>query len=199
MNALPEWITTTNTPQERRYYLRCHDCLLTTCIELISPRRDLICGICGGPLDLLGVVTGNRWQHQVKTCVCNERCQDATGPKCTCSCGGENHGKGYRYQMYVDAQGKVNIKADIDEEKHIKIAREYRAAEQDAVNRINALPRKADYDCGKYIPNFEWHVIHDAIVELNSARKGSQQKSRLAKLNKVARREYKPLEPIAQF
>ncbi len=186
MNALPDWMTTSNTPQQNRYYFRCHDCLLTTCIELQHPRRDLVCGVCGGNLDLLGVVEGNRWTHQVQKCVCNEMCQDARGPKCTCSCGGENHGKSYRYQVYTDAQGKVNVKADVDEEKHRAIAAEYRAANAAAVARINALPHKADYDCGKWIDRIAWNHIHNAIILLNVARKGANHKSRMSKLAKVA-------------
>lgn len=186
MNALPDWITTSNTPKNNRYYLRCHDCLLTTCIEMSNPRSDLICDICGGFFDCLGVVTGDRWQHQVKECVCNEQCQDAKGPKCTCSCGGENHGKSYRYRLHTDAQGRVHVETDIDAEKHLSTANEYREAERAAVNRINALPRKAEYDCGKWIDREAWNKIHNAIILLNVARKGSQHKSRMTKLAKVA-------------
>lgn len=197
MNALPEWMTMPkDTPINQRFYYRCHDCLMTVCIALTTKRNDLKCGICSGQLDLLGQVEGNRWTHKAEKCTCNEMCQDARGPKCTCSCGGENHGKGYRYYIYTDATGTINVKADQDTDKLMAIANEYRAAEQAAVNRVHALPHYNDYSSRIYIPSIDWNRIHDAIDMLKEARKGINQKSRIAKLNKVAQLEQQYEGPI---
>lgn len=198
MNALPEWMTIKDTsPINERFYFRCHDCLMTICIEntpelglnnrLSNIRNELKCGVCGGRLDFMGQVEGNRWVHKSEKCTCNEMCQDARGPKCTCSCGGENHGKGYRYYTYTDAAGKINIKPDQDTEKLLAIANEYRAAEQAALNRIHALPRYSDYCNHIWMDRGDWNRIHNAIILLNVARKGVMHKSRIAKLEKVAR------------
>lgn len=188
MSTLPAWITTINTPIEQRYYFRCHDCLMTVCIALTVKRNDLKCGICNGRLDLLGQVEGNRWIHKAEKCTCNEMCQDARGPKCTCSCGAENHGKGYRYYTYTDASGAINVKADQDTDKLISIATEYRAALHAAVERLHSLPHWSDYCTGKWISDkAAWLRCMTADKEFKAAAAGTMQKSRLAKLDKVAR------------
>lgn len=90
----------------------------------------------------------------------------------------------------------INVKADQDIDKLMAIANEYRTTEQAAVERIHALPHYNEYSNRIYIPSIDWHRIHDAIDLLNEARKGVNQKSRIAKLNKVAQPEPQYEGPI---
>jgi hypothetical protein len=177
--------TTEFSPISRRHYFRCHDCLMTVCIDLQNRRDDLMCGICNGRLEWMGQVQGQRYHHIVEVCDCNEICQQAQGPKCTCRCGGENHGK-MKYHTYISAIGQIHVTPEGDTEKHLAIALEYRAAVDAAIDRIHSLPHYNDYCNRVWLDRAAWDKIHNAEYQLNAARKGKMQKSRIAKLSKVA-------------
>ena len=171
-----------------RMYFRCHDRLTTLCTtdQPASQKHFMTCGICGGHMEWMGDVKGNQYTHHHEECVCNEKCQNATGPKCTCSCGGENHGKSFLYKVVIDGRGRVIESQTEDRAKRLKIAEDYRSAVKSAINRIHALPRYSEYAVGAWIDRESWLLIHYAENALNDARKGVMQSSRLAKLAKVA-------------
>lgn len=73
---------------------------LGVCAVCVRPVRDTVPGVtgryatltcpeCGGP------VTGERLHAVTTTDVCDGRCMGATGPQCSCACGGKNHGGRY--------------------------------------------------------------------------------------------------------
>lgn len=172
-----------------RMYFRCHDCLTVLCTtdQPAHIKNSLTCGICGGRMIWMGDVKENRYYHTHEECVCNEKCQNATGPKCTCACGGDNHGKSFLYKVVVDGSGVVIEHTGDDRDKRLAIAAEYRSSEADALARIRALPHYNDYCNHVWIDRADWLRINDAINALNEARKGSMQKSRIKKLEKVAK------------
>lgn len=56
----------------------------------VKVAEDVIgCPKCSKPMSM-AVVQGTVTDH-----VCDERCTEAKGHKCECSCGGANHGKSY--------------------------------------------------------------------------------------------------------
>lgn len=171
-----------------KMYFRCHDCLTVICTTDLQKhqRHAVTCGICNGRMEYMGDVTGKTWAHATEVCTCNEVCQIAKGPDCTCRCGGENHGKGYKYTLHADATGTVILPKEENAAKRLQIADDYRNAEAAAVARIHALPLYNDYCNGRWIDRGAWDAIHNAEYKLNEARKGVMQTNRLAKFAKVA-------------
>lgn len=170
-----------------KMYFRCHDCLTTLCTtdQPASQKHFMTCGICGGHMEWMGDVKGNQYTHHHEECVCNEMCQTATGPKCTCSCGGKNHGNSFLYKVVIDGRGRVIESLNENTEKRLKIAEDYRSAVAAAIARIHAMPMYNDYCAGKWIDREAWLAIHDAEYKLNEARKGVMQTNRIKKLNAI--------------
>ena len=74
-----------------------------------------------------------------------------------------------------------------DKSKRLEIAREFRAAFDAALARIKAMPYYEAYRAGTWISDKSaWANIHYAFEDLHKAERGIMQKSRIAKLNKVA-------------
>lgn len=74
-----------------RFFYSCPACLFRFAIDQegrSSPRSIAGCPVCAGELRLLGATQGVlSWKTP-----CDDRCTHAIGRKCTCSCGGKNHG-----------------------------------------------------------------------------------------------------------
>jgi hypothetical protein len=175
-----------DTPLNKRLYYRCYDCLATTCIESDDKRRKVYCGICGGQLEFLGQVEGTHWTHTKEVCDCNEACQGATGPKCTCRCGAVNHGVGFRYHEEVDATGKVTITPETNKEKHAAIASEFRsaytAAREKMITRLGDNWRK--YCNHIYLDRSTWDCCRTAEYQFGQIRKAKMHKTRMSKIAK---------------
>jgi hypothetical protein len=76
--------------------------------------------------------------YQLATaCACDERCTNASGPNCDCSCGGKNHGtrKTVQVEIYM---GKVKILSQVDA-KSLARAAEFRQAKKEAEERFNLV------------------------------------------------------------
>lgn len=111
-----------------RHYYRCTDCLSIMAAEGKRLEETAKCGICGGRLWWMGQVEGVRLMKTSQACPCDGRCTGATGPKCDCSCGGENHGSGMVVTVVRDA-GDVPVLTPPDKRgKALAIATEWRAA-----------------------------------------------------------------------
>lgn len=110
-----------------RHYYRCRDCLTTAVTEGQLP-SGAECGACGGRLQYLGPVTDEalRWLKVHELSPCDHRCTHATGPKCECQCGGQNHGTGLVVRVVSDG-GAVRVQP-LDPERARQTAEEYRAA-----------------------------------------------------------------------
>jgi hypothetical protein len=139
-------------------------------------------------MQFIGKVEGKStgWTHTVEVCDCNESCQGATGPKCTCRCGAENHGVGFRYHEHIDATGKVTITPEGDNAKRIEIAQEFRKAYQAA--REKMLFRLDDnwtkYINHVWIDRAAWDGCNAASKMISDIRAGKQHKSRMSKIAK---------------
>ena len=57
--------------------------------EMLASNDYVICSECRNTMSS-AMVRGTKTDH-----VCDERCTEAKGSKCECSCGGANHGKSY--------------------------------------------------------------------------------------------------------
>ena len=178
-----------------RLYVRCSDCLgvsVAIGIDSAVAHGDIRCGICGGRIEAMGHVHENRLVTEHTVCKCDERCADATGPRCSCKCGGANHGHGMAGYIQVERDGGP---ATITPQKHHDKLRlradEYRAAAASALERI-----EAHVDNGPYLSKRagEW-VGHEGFAAfrrqqdryraLADARKGRTHKGRLNKLNRI--------------
>jgi hypothetical protein len=90
----------------KKYY-KCHDCFSLIVLESASLPRDTMCGVCGGKdFRYMGDVRKDNIVNIKYDCPCNELCTCATGPKCDCKCGGENHGTHLVIEVVV-VVGKV--------------------------------------------------------------------------------------------
>lgn len=152
-------------------YVRCRCCLATSTVEAYS--ANMFCGVChdAEPLEVMGVVTPYGWQKMVDRCKCDHRCTFATGPKCECSCGGENHGAGMLGFVEVVAEtGKVSVTANKNKEKHAKNGAEFRAlcAEVDRV--LNAVQGMTAFKKGTWIPRGQWEECSYLRKEFRHAR-----------------------------
>lgn len=142
-----------------RWFYRCLDCLSVVATEQ-SPMIDRrtgrgseVCGLCGGGMESMGRVERDRLVTDSERCACDDRCTYATGPKCNCKCGGENHGTKRTVAVRVD-HGVFPVLCVPDSSKARQIAEEWRSAlvpvlaVRDAIiSRKNAgwIPR-SDYD-----------------------------------------------------
>lgn len=146
-----------------RHYVRCHDCLSIVVIDRHPSKLQVwdlngytsispVCSICGGRIDYMGRVSVPRPDRLVtddSRCVCNELCVSARGPKCSCACGGKNHGVGL-FGGYVTVQtdrGPVPTVSMPESDKAIAIAEEWRARLDEVVTRWRGLHerRKREY------------------------------------------------------
>lgn len=84
-----------------RAYYRCEDCLTIAAAEAVA-ERNCVCGLCGGRVECMGLVHGDRLVKSALECPCDGRCTSARGPHCDCHCGGRNHGSGLLVRVVRD-------------------------------------------------------------------------------------------------
>jgi len=76
------------------YYYKC----LGDCLEVIATMEklpnDAQCAVCGGSFSFMGKVERDHLVREEDRTPCNTLCTHASGPRCDCRCGGENHGTG---------------------------------------------------------------------------------------------------------
>lgn len=90
----------------KRWCYRCVDCLDVAFTR--EAVRGGQCGACGGPLECMGEVSGDKLIERRKDCACDYRCTGALGPMCDCHCGGVNHGTGREVEV-VRVVGSVPV------------------------------------------------------------------------------------------
>jgi len=185
-----------------RVYVRCQDCLTVSMVHYAELQQGDLpwkgyplharCGICDGFMEAMGAVVGEALvADQHLECLCDERCANATGPVCTCRCGGKHHG----------AQMAANVvRTTYDTEPRITppgasgtaLARalEYREALATAETRIKAHPSYDTYQAklnGKWIDNFSAYLTVDGWWKsLREAKRARTHKSRMSKLATIA-------------
>jgi len=124
-----------------RWYIRCTDCLTVSAVD--AEPHGARCA-CGGAIESMGRVT--RWGRLGRDTLdvpCDARCTNATGPRCDCPCGGENHGTRRLVTVTQDAGGIPQVSALRPE-----LAETYRQLRDDARAALRArygdvLERKA--------------------------------------------------------
>lgn len=84
-----------------RAYYRCEDCLTIAAAEALA-ELNCQCGLCGGRVECMGLVRGERLVKSALECPCDHRCTGARGPRCDCPCGGKNHGSGLLVRVVRD-------------------------------------------------------------------------------------------------
>lgn len=77
-----------------KIYVRCTTCLEPCVIDASPKWRTCTCGACGGKFEFMGYIKGFEVIQPELRCVCDERCVNAMGPHCDCTCEGANHGIG---------------------------------------------------------------------------------------------------------
>lgn len=121
-----------------RHCYRCNTCLCVYVCEQQEQSwpgrivRDMGCLVCGndGNVEYLGRIgLDKNLEKDDIVCKCDERCIWASGPICTCMCGGRNHQSGPEGYTQVLKTDKIRLTC-LDEEtvtKHQEIAREFLA------------------------------------------------------------------------
>ena len=123
-----------------RHFYRCPDCLTVSAAEHegYGPLYRLTCELCLAHVEHMGHVdrlTPEQVKRRAYVCPCDGRCTGATGPKCECKCGGENHGTNalVAIDTIVGAAPRLLVK---DKATAQRIADEWKAAKQSAIDRI---------------------------------------------------------------
>lgn len=124
-----------------RYFIRCSDCLAVGAVDVEGSPRPYTPAVmpgvcpCGGSTEVMGRVQGPRLARDVTESVCDDRCTNAKGPHCSCTCGGKNHGSKAVVTVSYDAGPKPRYELKPDRGR----ALEYRVARAEAELRLRAL------------------------------------------------------------
>lgn len=130
-----------------RWFYRCVDCLSVVATgrgPIIDRRTGFgseLCGLCGGPMECMGRVERDRLVTDHERCACDDRCTYATGPKCNCKCGGENHGTKRTVSVRID-HGDAPVIAVPNSAKALAVAAEWRAALAPIVEERDRIGRR---------------------------------------------------------
>lgn len=169
-------------PSQERHYWKCSDCLRP--FVVVGKAVPEMCS-CGGKVYYMGKVMGkNYYGHTEMTCECNEVCACATGPNCSCACGGMNHGKGLTVELQV-IDGKMAVATT--NTKHEARAVEYRNALAAAQARFNAKHGEdvLNISNGVRIPLERWHAVQRVNNQILAAKRCKLHKDRITKLTNI--------------
>jgi hypothetical protein len=164
-------------------YWRCADCLRTFTVE--SSVHPEVCS-CGGKPERMGAVYGEKhYGHTEIHCACDERCTHATGPNCSCSCGGINHGTGAVVEITV-FDGKVRVTTP-NAAKEQERADEWRVALERAEKHIDATYCEpiAKIRTGVWIDHETWSRTRAATSTLAKAKGMRQHAARMKALEQL--------------
>lgn len=177
----------------QRHYWRCPDCLSVSVTEgkLDSLPRDnwghlLYCSLCSVRCEYMGVlnVRANVLQRFTDVCACNEICQAARGPSCSCKCGGKYHGQSISVRVVASVSGVPEI-APLDAKAKFR-RDEYRAALDAAIERCAwAYAAMEAKRRGEYLPDSVYWPARQALDDLREAKRRAQHGPRLKALAKV--------------
>lgn len=124
--SAPVGATGPATPRGRRWCVRCAHCLD---VAFVGERvRGGQCGACGGPVEEMGEVYGDRLGVTEHHCACDYRCTGAAGPRCDCHCGGANHGSGRTVEVVRDVGAAPRLRGQRDPGELRRRGDQFRAA-----------------------------------------------------------------------
>lgn len=159
------------TPATRREYWRCTRCL-TIMATPAMPQEAAMCGACGGTCKFMGRVKDARLTWETKETPCDDRCTNARGPKCDCSCGSANHGSGMVVTVTHDA-GPVPVLHPGNTEKARATADEFDIAVQAVHEWLEQQVgggALADYRAGNWLSRGTWERIRATYAALAHAK-----------------------------
>ena len=149
-----------------RWFVRCRYCLSVAAVETQPSAYDSACSLCGGPIEVMGRVDGDRLVHDETRCACDERCTHARGPICSCRCGGENHGSHRVVHVVVDAGGVPRVQMP-SSDAALRIAYEYIGARDALVKRLDVL--YARRRAGEFLPSADFALMRELRRRLEEA------------------------------
>ena len=160
-----------------RWFYRCCDCLTVSAADQnLEQKWDrthwapaATCGACGGPVENMGRVEGPRLVKDAELCPCDMRCTHAQGPKCSCKCGGENHGSGCMVPVKID-QGPLPVLANPDTAKAKQTAEEYRAALAPLVAERDRINRKKEGAHHGWLERSDYNRLREVCRIINKAK-----------------------------
>ena len=165
----------------KNHFWQCSYCLTigVTDSTLISPK----CGICTQDVNYLGYAgpDGKKLLRNEDRCPCDGRCTGATGPNCTCQCGGANHGSGRLVTVTIEA-GKVPI-INLNDDQGLARANEYKALRLKARDILRPLQDKYNNKIRIDYPVFVAFVR--AKEEIKAIHALTTHKTRIKKLTKL--------------
>lgn len=199
MNA-PATRYTVPTVVSERHFFRCLSCLHVFAIYVdalrgpgrtgagfrpIAPACDCGDKTFRGP-EHMGRVEGESLSLTVERCACDSRCTHAPGPRCSCSCGGKNHGTG-RTVLTTTVAGVPTIIAGNLEERRAIVAEWHAAKAAARARAAKACPAIDEIAAGKRVDSYdEWTRARDLLKAIRKAAALKVHASRMAALAKVA-------------
>lgn len=152
-----------------RWFVRCRDCFSIAAITEQPSTCEMCCGLCHGPIEVMGRVERDRLVRDSYEAPCDDRCTNARGPRCDCKCHGQNHGTKRIVHIVRDCGPvpRVQMPANF---KARRIAAEWRTARtfaREALDRLLEHRRagwldRADYD--------RMRTLQDALHHAYTAR-----------------------------
>lgn len=184
-----------------RHFFRCGNCCLVYAFEGDSrkigyngrgysvPPTPPACD-CGAGSDRqhwMGKVAGDSLLRESERCPCDSRCTDAAGPKCSCQCGGANHGT-HRVVKVTEREG-VPVLASDNLPKRLAAVAEVAAAKGAAMARIRDRwpAAHAAMTRGEWVADrAAWEGVHYSHAAVRKAMNLASLAGRLRALSKIA-------------
>jgi hypothetical protein len=168
-------------PPVDRWYVRCLHCLSVAAVTEHPSTADTLCGLCDGPIEIMGRVAEKRLVRDEYGTPCDDRCTFAKGPDCECHCAGKNHGSRMVVHIIQDA-GPVPRVGFPDTWKARAIARDYRAARDAARAELDPLviQRRSGY-----LPRADFDRMRALQNALGRAYEARSQETRMRALRAV--------------
>jgi hypothetical protein len=176
-----------------RHFYRCADCLSVVATEAkIQPVQippgwaysygD--CAACGGAIEYLGQVHRDQLQRTELRVPCDSRCTGATGPHCSCQCGGENHGSNRVVEVVVETgkapQVLVPADAKVKAETYRALVHAVRTAHNARFGRLFEAKRNGAYlNTGDWFEYREGQLLNGRILEARQLRSHAVRNKRL--------------------
>lgn len=155
-----------------------------TTLDRFRPNSGGPCPACGFVVAFEGVVKSTKCpqcdarialtlvvgQHN-RAIPCDDRCQFATGPWCSCSCGGDNHRRGYIYIEMVPAWKREEIRerdAKRHNDKKTRAAAKKESARQSKVDAV-AAQREAHPELTTLLEDERYDWAGDFVDDMRRA------------------------------